>query len=356
MLTFIFGAGASNDALTKESIGVALPPPLANDLFNAVDRPAVRARMAMFPEAAGLMDRLDRKTRTGGTGEPTTVEAELRQVRDLSQVDRSLEVDLLATRHYLQRLLWDAGNSVLDADANITNYVSLVYEVERLRARTQVRVDFISFNYDFLLERALEYQARWAFDSMDAYVNPHGGVFKPHGSVDWGRVISAPDMSHYDAHDWRSLDRRAEEVGITPDIQKIGEPGLIRIGAGSIVPALAIPVETKSQFECPLEHLDVMWTRLGETRLLVSIGWKAGEVDFVQKLVGHLRSDCLVELVTKSPEGGELVQSRLEAAGFKGAITRSAGGFREWLNGTRLNDLAVRVEAIAATEPQYRLA
>jgi len=173
MLTFIFGAGASNDALTKESIVPALVPPLANDLFNAAGRPAVRQRMAMFPEAAGLMDRLNRRTRIGGAAEPTTVETELRKVRDLAGEDRSLEIDLLAIRHYLQRLLWDAGNSVLEADANITNYVSLAFELERLRARTRVRIDFITFNYDFLLERAIEYQARWAFDSIDAYVRPH---------------------------------------------------------------------------------------------------------------------------------------------------------------------------------------
>ena len=54
MLTFIFGAGASNDALTKDSIGVALPPPLAKDLFNAVGGYASLALMEDIELSAAL--------------------------------------------------------------------------------------------------------------------------------------------------------------------------------------------------------------------------------------------------------------------------------------------------------------
>ena len=87
----------------------------------------------------------------------------------------------------------------------------------------------------------------------------------------------------------------------------------------------------------------------------IGSGWKAGEADFVAGLASRLRPDCEIEIVTKSPEGGELVQSRLQTAGVRGPIARSPGGFREWLNGTRLDYLASQVESIVEREPQYAI-
>jgi hypothetical protein len=55
------------------------------------------------------------------------------------------------------------------------------------------------------------------------------------------------------------------------------------------VPALAVPVRTKSVFECPQEHLDMLWGLLPTVERVLVIGWAGMETHFLTKLHERLR-------------------------------------------------------------------
>jgi len=61
---------------------------------------------------------------------------------------------------------------------------------------------------------------------------------------------------------------------------------------GSVFPALAIPVQTKTEnhFECPTTHREYLRKMLPDVRKILIIGWQAREAHFLQMLRLNLRS------------------------------------------------------------------
>ena len=103
-----------------------------------------------------------------------------------------------------------------------------------------------------------------------------------------------------------------------------------------LFPALAIPVQTKSEYECPPEHLDVLRTCIPEVSKLLVIGWRATEDRFLKLLTENLQQRPRVMVVAGSQEGTEQPIERLQRAGIGVEFLRASGGF---------TDLIVRREA-----------
>ena len=111
-------------------------------------------------------------------------------------------------------------------------------------------------------------------------------VIKLHRSVNWERsrytVNNLNQRNVWDiAHE---LIRRAAELGISDRYCMVNERPIARSGSTAVFPALAIPVETKRQFDCPLEHLEALDKSIAETDKLLTIGWRATEVPFLELL------------------------------------------------------------------------
>jgi len=130
-------------------------------------------------------------------------------------------------------------------------------------------------------------------------------LFKPHGSVDWAQFIAGPKgITYYDrSHRPGFFDPPASQgprltprklIDQAPDLKLSGE--YVRTNATdphqmftfnwSIVPAIAIPVQTKTEdfFEWPDSHRKYFEQVLPQITKILIIGWQGKEAHFLKLL------------------------------------------------------------------------
>jgi hypothetical protein len=134
----------------------------------------------------------------------------------------------------------------------------LLDQINRRRSPDEV-VYLVTFNYDTLLEDATPVVGL-TIAELDHYIlgSPAYKVFKLHGSVNWARVVET--KPYRNTNSWLVAQEnieRANGLKITSVFVPIRvQPcGLSETGLG-LVPAIAIPVEKKADFECPESHLN----------------------------------------------------------------------------------------------------
>jgi len=99
-----------------------------------------------------------------------------------------------------------------------------------------------------------------------------------------------------------------------------------------LFPALAIPVETKRQYECPEEHLNVLRECLAKVTKILVIGWRATEDHFLRLLLDRLPEDRLpIMVVAGSPREAMKTVNRMRKAGIKGDFLPTEGGFTDFI-------------------------
>ncbi|MGH9198156.1 MAG: hypothetical protein ACRD1T_20785 [Acidimicrobiia bacterium] len=84
-------------------------------------------------------------------------------------------------------------------------------------------------------------------------------------------------------------------------------------GLVSAIPAIAIPTQTKTTFECPPEHIEALEEWLQEVDRILIIGWRAQERHFLDLCIRHLAENPEVEVlvVSESPESARATISTL---------------------------------------------
>ncbi len=230
------------------------------------------------------------------------------------------------------------------ATRGISNYRTLLDDI---RHHGNKDVTLVTFNYDCLLEFAIEHQTKAIVKSIDDYLNlgPYTLV-KVHGSVNWGRVVSgghdtAPVNSP--AHIAESLIEHAATLEMTRDyLLATEEPPTVRIPREAVLfPAIAIPVQNKQEFECPQAHLEALQQRLQKTTHILIVGWAAMDSHFLRLLRKHLSSAPLIQVVCGPGSATNDATERIRSAGiaanydaqgmtFTSYILRGAGaGFLE---------------------------
>lgn len=110
-----------------------------------------------------------------------------------------------------------------------------------------------------MLEDALSNVYGPHFQTLDRYVGDHFQLYKLHGSVDWGHTVNVPIVLTKDPtriHNY--LYDNAGDYPLGP-IVKI-PPGAFNTHDHGAVPAIAIPVDRKSDFECPASLVDDLAT------------------------------------------------------------------------------------------------
>jgi hypothetical protein len=316
VLLVIFGAGASYDSVPQFPLPRGVQPrganekehdrpPLANHLFD--NRPQFVKAMRQFPDCMALVPQLRRPG--------ISVEKELARFQEQAETFPQALRELAAIRYYLHVALWDCQDRWLEHHQGITNYATLVREIERWRVRSNERVCFVTFNYDTMLEHAMTQVLHFgAFGSLEHYVShDRYTVVKLHGSVNWGREVDgyAVPLSPVTFTPFRGqmscqeLIANAAKLLITDRYRLVSRRPMLKEGDQYVFPALSIPVENKDEFSCPRVHIDKLEELLPSVTKIITIGWRATEADFLHLLKRRIPTGQDLMIVSGDARGAE---------------------------------------------------
>lgn len=343
MLVVIFGAGASYDSRREdpppaEGSRGGDRPPLAKHLFD----PAFRPSLDKYPQATGLVSILYDAV-THGEGVEEKLEALLDEA---GTTDNYRHVELLAIRFYLQHAINKTASDWARESFRVTNYAELMTRTRNWQKRSGEPVRLITFNYDRLLDEACANTLGMDVQSMDGYIEREDfKLYKVHGSTNWAQVIKNPiDMTS------NPLERILElGAAIDPVLDGfvVTEPGNVSVGyppggeAKPAVPAIALPLATKSGFVCPPGHVQQMQADLANAERAVIIGWRGADAHFNLAWRDALDGKSPeLHIVGKDQDSAREVGEGISAAIRAEAFSPSrAGGFSGLLGGDILGGL-----------------
>jgi len=284
MLMIIFGAGASYDsAASKRAPGTPdlrdFPdrPPLADYLFHPQDEFAQIAQH--YPPMLSVIDRLRSRD--------SSVEAKLQHFRDEADSYPERYRQLAAVKFYLRDVLTWCSNNWNARVRGATNLGPLLDDVKRRHAKRSMteKVCLVTFNYDFLLESALNAMGEgFGLSEVDDYVGSKSifNLFKLHGSVNWFRLTGT--HTHDRAPGATQVIEHAAQLKMADVIVGEGEATRLRQTGSWLLPAIAIPVQTKGVFECPSSHIEELQAMIPNVTELLVVGWKGREAHFISML------------------------------------------------------------------------
>jgi hypothetical protein len=334
MLLVVFGAGASHDSAPSYPVAndpVQLlsvkesRPPLADDLFQ--DRGLFAHALTSFPKCQLLVPYLRHLSKT------ETLEHVLAGYVTQAEKFPERKKQIMAVRYYLAYVIKVCEQEWSNVHKGVTNYRTLLDQIENWRYQKNEKVCFVTFNYDTMLETACD-DFGLHFSSHNDYIsNKHYKLFKLHGSISWGRFVETHIESLQNGDYWavaKELTERARELQLSPTWTHISmQPPPLLPGNLAIAPAIAIPIENKSEFECPVEHIQALTKCLPEVTKMLTIGWRATEQHFLALLTKYLpHPEHLMVVAKDQPEawdiGKRLQPGRLDihaaTSGFTGTI------------------------------------
>ena len=226
-----------------------------------------------------------------------------------------------------------------------TNYLTLVDDIVQFHGKETMLL--VTFNYDNLLEQALQTYFRKQITTISDYIaGPRYKLFKLHGSLNWARRIGVPlalrdsieKTGHQDLSvnelieviDSVTLENKYELIGAVPTWQT-PIPHVLAL------PAIAIPLVTKNDFECPVEHEAELDKLLPSVSKIVIVGWRAGEMRFVTKLKNVLTPAVNVIVIDENVDEAIKVIDALRSSNVHATFTAADdNGFTRALMGTQL--------------------
>jgi len=323
MLLVIFGAGASYDSVPH--LLPPSPPSAAQNNFRPVDRREREPHEDSRPPLANqLFD--DRKLFVAVMNQYVACKPLINLLRGDVQVERQLakfEEDaktfpprrshLAAIRYYLHHMLWNCQENWETYHRGITNHLTFLDAIDRWCYKHQEEVCYVTFNYDTMIERSMSELWGLAFENLDAYIsNSHCKLIKLHGSIDWALELknfpprATPAEVINDAAELGvSVSEHYRKVVRAPAVFDDGHFGF---------PALAIPVENKSEFVCPTEHLAALASVLPKVTKIITVGWRATELHFLtmlKKPLTGLQRDVDLMVVSGSNDGAKATANSL---------------------------------------------
>jgi hypothetical protein len=344
MLMVICGAGASYDsvpALPPAALGEKtredFRPPLASELFER--RHAFENALAEFPECRPIIPWLRNP-------QLKTLEGELQRLQDEAPSYPARYCQLAAVRYYLQQMLFSCEDGWRELSGGITNQRTLLDMIEQWRQAHNESVCFVTFNYDTLIEDALP-DVGLRINSMNDYISGHPNyrLIKLHGSVTWSRDVVVPTNFRREngadgirhelikrAAELQFSDRYFHEIPYTIGIYT--DKAVIPTENRIAYPAIAIPVERKSQFECPREHVTALCSILPKIKKVLIVGWRAMEQHFLKLMQDHLVAPLEVMIVEATTKSAEDVKKQLEPiieSRVTNGIQSVVGGFTQFI-------------------------
>jgi hypothetical protein len=321
VLLVIFGAGASYDSVPD--LPPPIPPqlatrplrssriyederlPLASQLFD--NRPRFVEAMMRFPDCKALIPSL----RKPGV----MVEQELAKIQSQAKTFPSAYQELAAIRYYLHFALWECQRRWSEVHRGITNYAALLRELERWRFESTEQICFVTFNYDTMLEEAMEQVLHFQIPTLDLYISQKNyALIKLHGSINWGREIEGTSV-HPGNYDHQRLIREAASLRISDRYTVVSEHPMLKRGDTLLFPALSIPVENKDEFSCPQAHVKALEVALPKVTKVLIVGWRATEQDFLDRLQYKLPEKPDLMIVSGDANGAGETYSNLTRRG-----------------------------------------
>ncbi len=309
----VFGAGASFDSLPKTSWPQGMSdaerescPPLTKELFGP--RRAFVEFVLNTLDTASIVARLRNVATVDGDIEET-IQALVAEEKN----DPAIARQLMALRYYLQNVFRTCSGQWLRLSGGATNYVDLLELIRRHRGKRDVLL--VTFNYDLLLDDACSRALHFQLASMPDYVQGHPGwqLIKPHGSANWSRLVERSPAPDTDAI-----------ISMAAELEREGPIVFRNTGSRQTkmeFPAIAVPTTSKSLFECPQEHVAALKEALPTVERVITIGWRAGEAEFLELCGYHLPLRSVRALVVDAgAESAALPASRLEANFPEGSV------------------------------------
>lgn len=336
MLLVILGAGASFDSapsqhpLDGQSHNLPFRPPLADELFS--NREYFGVAMNKFPQCLPVIPRLR------DIPSKNSVEIELQALQEEGKKDPVRLRQLAAIKYYLQDILWLCGETWDRDTHSVSNYSALVDTVRHLKQPGE-KACFVTFNYDTLLERAFRVNG-YPFTELSGYTAKDLMLVKLHGSVNWGRPVHAPRYPSPYA-DKRilanELIEKYSQLEIGHEYVMVNQVPPSEQNGMPIVPALAIPVQAKLDFECPHQHVDALKAFLPLVTKMVVIGWRGTEQPFLELLNVHLKTTPVkVMVVNGERKHAESTAKNLQKAIPNAKFTVQDGGFTDNMRRRRI--------------------
>ena len=340
-LLIILGAGASYDCLPPgcdDSVPLTigdlptLPmaqarPPLTQQLASA--RPLTNWLLDRWPSAAPVIDDLRRRLDDRDNADlALTLERALANYPQVqAEVIPEVKRHMLAVRFYLRDLLWAVTDYMTapQLTGGITNHLTLLRAAMAWRSRGHRDVVFVSFNYDLLLEHAIGRWSTFNLTDITSYLaDPLLSVLKPHGSVQWHWTSEHREYSSsLHEHGLKSIELAMSEANLEDMELRCLSPPPHSPHSTSLsnrrfhVPALALPVDDKSEFIWPDEQANRFRALQGSVSRLLTVGWRAMEPHFLDLLQPVLRNDAKVVVTAggrNGPDEADEAQDRLQAA------------------------------------------
>jgi len=354
MLMVIFGAGASFDSSPTYPFGTAPPPgttdedsynayyrpPLARELF--ANRPLFIEAIDRYPQCKTVVPRLRAPAVISGQ---RSIEAILQEIEEEATTYPRGRLELAAIQCYLQRAISDCQNRWQNTTRGITNYLTLLREIE-LAQKVKEPVCLVTFNYDTLLEYALD-TLGFKFNRMEDYTDSLAPfrVFKLHGSVNWGQIVENEIPANMNlGHSPSILSYLIEHAGELRISNKFVLCNQLTMGVADgtpVFPAIAIPVEKKDQFACPQIVVEQLVQVLRDVSKILVVGWRATERHFLNllgnKLTG-LRPAVQLYLVAGSTADAGETNARIHSALLNNPPSSffDSGGFTDFLESGRV--------------------
>ncbi|WP_239459983.1 SIR2 family protein [Nocardioides daejeonensis] len=338
---FIFGAGASFDSDPKRRF-ILDPheermqdgewrPPLATRLFEPSSREA-RDCALEFVRASPLLMHLRSAAAAGDD-----IEEVLETYQSERQSFSALQPQLTALRAYLSRLLTKLPDQWHEDAVGQTNYVSLLNELAPVVEQSGQGARFVTFNYDRLLEYAIQDVYGKRFREIEDYISsPEVHLYKPHGSVNWSQAAKlAQDLwlGEQEPDDvLHVLIELAANLEWLPNDYRVddpedGDPHRDSQNHTYWLPALAVPARSKATFSCPKSHLDALARDLGDVTTVVTVGWRGRERHFLDLMATHLKPGCRLLVVAEHEVAAMATVDELWSTQRFGRYAISADGF-----------------------------
>lgn len=245
-------------------------------------------------------------------------------------------------RYYLCELFRELSTEWLKRTNRVTNYAALIDQIWRHTPNDE-RVALVTFNYDLLLDTALQSLSYNPQNDLERHFDAHPRLklFKPHGSVNWSRFTDHPAGTRrqpfqliQEAYTFNLSDKYVVAAAAT-------DPHQFFNYEWPIVPAIAIPVQTKDEdtFEWPRSHRVYLEELLPSVTKILIIGWQAKEAHFSQMLRDKLpmrgRAVAHFLVVGKDAEDGKAIlhrfASELGQSGYNTNHRYSNGGFSQFV-------------------------
>jgi hypothetical protein len=202
-------------------------------------------------------------------------------------------------------------------------------------------VCFVTFNYDTLMENALN-ALGIELKTLTDYVRPKYSLVKLHGSIDWQTWISKATTTLPNNGQPSDLELILGAPIVADDRPVFGmndvPPPIAETEIHFHLPALAIPTASKKAFVCPDDHVSVLRERIPQVTKIAVVGWRATEHNFLEILAADLKNAVSVIAACGNTKAAEETLDRMKAAGIKGDFKAAPGGFSEFVMSRRIRD------------------